>query len=209
MSNSTLNNTLDGYVKNAQGHFVPKDMVSDYELLRDDIVKNLIANAEKISTSVEDLRFKTIQDAQTLIEVAKDKYGIKGLGGKRGNITLNSYDGSLQVQVSVQDFLSFDERLNIAKELIDSYLKRLTENSPKELKMLISQAFEVDRKGRVSVSKILPLMKLDIKDAQWLEAMNIIKESLSVERTKSYVRFKRRDEVTGELKPIYLDISKF
>lgn len=204
-----MQNSSVEYVENAQGHLVPKSMVSEYELLRDDVVKGIIEKAEKVSSTVKDLRRDAIEEAQALIDIAREKYGIKGIGGKKGNITLNSFDGNLQVQISVQDFLSFDERLTLAKELIDTYLKKLTENSPKELQMLISQAFEVDKRGQVSVSKIYPLMKLPIEDEHWQEAMSIIRESLSVERTKCYVRFKKRDPLTGELLPIHLDIAKF
>ena len=51
-------------------------------------------------------------------------------------------------------------------------------------------------------------MKLKIEDEDWKKAMHVIKESLSVESTKSYVRFKKRNELTGEMEPIHLDIAK-
>ena len=197
----------NGYILNAQGHFVPKHTMSNYEELKDELVKELIIKAEQISSTVEDLRKHTMSEVGALLATARDKYGIKA-GGKRGNISIKSFDGKYLIQISVQDFLTFDERLNLAKELIDTYLKRLTENSPKELQMLISQAFEVDKKGRVTASKILPLMKLKIENEDWKKAMHVIRESLSVESTKNYVRFKKRNELTGEMEPIHLDIAK-
>lgn len=197
----------EGYLLNGQGHLVPVEHISQYELLRDGLVRELIGQAQELSGSVSTFRKKAMGDVDALLNTAREEHGVK-VGGKRGGTTLTSYDGLLQVQVSVNDFLSFDERLTVAKELIDEYLKKLTADSPSELKLLVNQAFEVDKQGRISASKVLGLTKVPIKDEQWEEAMKAIRESLTVERSKSYIRFRQRCTIDGEWQPIHLDIAK-
>ena len=44
----------------------------------------------------------------------------------KGNVTLTSYDGKYKIQRAIAEYLHFDERLQVAKELIDD---RYTPNS--------------------------------------------------------------------------------
>ena len=64
----------------------------------------------------------------------------------------------------------------------------------------------MDSKGKLDKRRILGLQKLKIEDPEWEEAMQIINDSIQIERTKRYVAFFERDE-DGEYKPIVLNFS--
>jgi hypothetical protein len=64
----------------------------------------------------------------------------------------------------------------------------------------------VNQKQQLDVKEIMKLIKLDIQDEQWLEAMEIIKKSITVESTKQYLNFRRRD-ISGRMVTITLNYS--
>ena len=66
-----------------------------------------------------------MNDVQAFVELSAEQYGAK-LGGIKGNVTLTSYDGKYKIQRAIAEYLHFDERLQVAKELIDD---RYTPNS--------------------------------------------------------------------------------
>ena len=83
-------------------------------------------------------------------------YGVKH-GGKKGNITLVSFDGKYKVTRRVQDRVIFDERLIAAKALIDECLKDWSKGSNANIKALVNNAFAVDSEGAVSVARVMGL----------------------------------------------------
>ena len=57
-------------------------------------------------------------DIRAFCDLSAEKYGIS-FGGSKGNLQLTSYDGKYRVLVAVNESISFDERLQVAKALID------------------------------------------------------------------------------------------
>lgn len=185
-----------GCMEDSKGRFIRVEQVSDYEKEKDELVRGLIAKAEEVHDHLKTFKLSTMGDLYAFIELAFEKYDAKKRDVK--NFQLKSFDGSLKVTVSVSDFLTFDEKLKAAKSLIDECLTEWAEDARPELQSFIAQAFEVDKEGNVSPSKILPLLKHDIKDKKWKRAMEAVKDSLTVQYSKKYVRFYRRVRDTPE-----------
>lgn len=200
------------YMQNGRGHLVPVEQVTEYDQLKDSTVRELIARAEKLQSDIRDFKLAAMGDVTAFMQLALDKYRAKA-GGVKGNVQLVSYDGTMRVQVAVAEFHVFDERLQAAKALVDECLHDWTEDARPEVRALVNQAFEVDKEGNVSPSRVLPLLKLEISDARWQEAMRAIKDSLTVYGSKQYIRFHRREvdpvtnQPTGKWKGLPLDIA--
>ncbi|MFW5490409.1 MAG: DUF3164 family protein [Desulfovibrio sp.] len=199
--------STEQYLTDSQGRLVPLDHVSEYDQLRNELVDKLVDKAKVQQICLGTFKKAALQDIQALVEIAADDYGAK-IGGKKGNITLTSFDGRRKAVVSINDYLTFDEKLVVAKELIDECLKEWTKDARSELQVLVGDAFQVDKKGRISTARVLSLLKLEFDDERWLEAMRAIKDSLTVEYSKSYVRFYERSGIDSQWTPISLDISK-
>ncbi|SCZ73713.1 Protein of unknown function [Photorhabdus luminescens] len=138
--------------------------------------------------------------------MSAEKYGT-AKGGKKGNVTLYSYDGRFKIQRAMQDRIAFDERLQAAKELIDNCLADWTEGARPEIHALINQAFSTDKEGDINTGRVLALRRLDIDDERWQQAMVAIGEALQVIGSKSYIRVYERVGNTDQYKPISLDIA--
>lgn len=195
-----------GYMQDAQGRLVPESMVKDVDKLRDQTVRQIAEQAKGLNAVLQKFKAVAFADIAAFVEASVEQYGVK-VSGTKGNVTLTSFDGRYKVQRSVQETLRFDERLRAAKQLIDECISTWAQGSPDELKVLINDAFKVDKEGDVNTNRVLGLKRLAIKDEKWQQAMTAIADSLSVAYSKSYVRVYERVGDTNQYQAISLDVA--
>jgi hypothetical protein len=198
---------MDGYMRDSQGRLVPVDMVKDLDKLRDQTVKGIVAKALETRDALAKMKEGIREELTAYLTLSAEKYG-KKYGGKKGNITLTSFDGSLRLILAVNESISFDERLKIAKHIIDECITRWSEGSRDEIRALVADAFYVDKAGKINTGRILGLRRLNIQDTQWEEAMQAISDSIQIVGSKEHVRIYTRDE-NGEYKQVPLNIAAF
>jgi hypothetical protein len=195
----------EGYMENAQGHLVPVDQIKPIDMARHELVMEKVAKARQMQDDLRRLKGEIMGDVEAFISLSAEKYGAD-VGGRKGNITLASFDGRYQLKRQISENLTFDERLHAAKNLIDECLKEWSEGSPGALRTLVTKAFDVDKEGRINVGNILGLRKVAIDDDRWHRAMEAISDSLTVTGTKAYFRLYERDG-GGKMQAISLDIA--
>ena len=195
-----------GYWENAKGNLVPDSKVKPIDKLRDQLVKELCSFAEVKSTDMTKFKLKTLGDVHAFIETSTEQYGVK-TGGKKGNVTLMTFDGKQKVVLQMQDRITFGEQLQAAKLLIDKCVIRWSAGSNDNIKVLVNDAFQVDKEGLINTGRVLGLLRLDIQDEDWKLAMKAIADSRQVADTKPYLRFYKRADVSGEWKAISLDMA--
>lgn len=186
-----------GYRQNAVGHLVPEASIEEIDLLRDALVQDLIATALQMQTELHEFKRGAMADIESFVQLAGEKYGAK-VGGVRGNVCLTSFDGRYRVLIQTSDRVAFDERIHIAKGLVDDCIQRWTADSSAQIKALIEHAFQVDKTGKINTGRVLSLTKLKIEDPDWQEAMKALKDSLQVLSSTAYIRFYIR-RAEGEL----------
>lgn len=196
----------EGYMQDAKGALWPKDTVREIDLVRDELVHEIVAAAKAQSEMLAKFKAGVFGDIEAFVQLSGEKYGVK-MGGIKGNVSLLSFDGRYKVQRAVADSLAFDERLQVAKELIDQRIHEWSQGSRSEIRALINDAFQVDKEGRVNSARILSLRRLDIKDEKWNKAMQAIGESIQVAGSKTYFRVYERVGDTDQYRPISLDIA--
>jgi hypothetical protein len=194
-----------GFMTDNQGRQVPAELVSEIDKLRDQTVRRIADEAMKMKEVLGDFKKRIREDIYTFVELSASRYG-KPWGGKKGNITLTSYDGRYRLIVAMADNIAFDERLQIAKQIIGECLDKWSTDARPEIRVLVNDAFQVDKAGKISTARVLGLRRLEITDPDWQKAMEAISESIQVSGTKQYLRFYERDEA-GEYKQIPLDIA--
>ncbi|PKN06638.1 MAG: sulfate transporter [Deltaproteobacteria bacterium HGW-Deltaproteobacteria-8] len=196
---------LEGYMENAQGHQVPLDQVKDIDRARHELVMEKVVKVKAMHELLAKLKAELMADVGAFVSLSAERYGAK-MGGNKGNVTLLSFDGKFKISRQVAEHITFDERLQAAKDLIDECLKDWTQGARSEIQALIDQAFQVDKEGRISTTRILGLRRLDITDERWLRAMQAIGDSIQVTGTKSYVRVYERQD-SGAYTAIPLDMA--
>jgi len=196
----------NGYMQNAQGHLVPVDSVKPLDRLRHDLVGDIISASHGLQDEMRVFKRRIMSDIGAFIDLAAEQYDTT-LGGKKGNLSLATFDGKYKVMLAVSDTLVFDERLQVAKVLIDECIHEWTKGSDDNVKALIENAFQTDKAGNINTSRVLWLFKLDIKDARWLKAMEALKDSITVASSKSYIRLYERVGDEGKYQQISMDMA--
>lgn len=195
----------EGYWLNAAGSLIPEDKVKDIDKLRHQTVTMMCEQAKVVSDELKHFKAESMADVSAYMEASLEQYGVK-VGGNKGNVTLISFDGRYKVQRQIQESISFDERLQAAKSLIDECIVEWSNGINDNIHVLVSHAFQTDRAGKVNTSRILGLRKLKINDEKWLKAMEAIADSMQTIGSKPYVRFYERN-AAGEYLPISLDVA--
>jgi len=193
------------YMTDSQGRQVPEGMVKDIDKLRDQTVRRIADEAVKMKEVLNQFKERIRSDIYSFVEKSAGEYGVKW-GGKKGNVSLNTYDGQFRLVVAMNDNITFDERLQVAKELISKCLNKWSDGARQEIKLLVNDAFQVDKSGKISTSRVLGLRRLDIHDADWKKAMTAITESIQITGSKQYLRVYERD-ANGEYQMIPLDVA--
>lgn len=193
------------FMMNSQGHQVPIEMVTDIDKLRDQTVRSISGKALKMREQLAAFKKELRDELFTYLQLSSERYG-KTYGGKKGNISLMSFDGSLKLLLAVNENIVFDERLQIAKSIIDECINKWSEGSRSEIRALVNSAFYVDKAGNINTARILGLRRLDITDPDWKRAMEAITESIQVSGSKEYLRVYTR-EGNGEYKQVPLDVA--
>lgn len=196
---------MEGYMENAQGHQVPLAQVQEIDKARHELVMEKVAKAKVMRKALAELKAEIMDDVGAFIQLSAEKYEVK-VGGNKGNVSLLSFDGRYKIVRQVAENITFDERLQAAKALIDECLRDWTKDARSEIQAIIDQAFQVDKEGNLSTSRVLGLRRLNITDERWLRAMQAIGDSIQITGTKPYVRvYERRDN--GSYTAIPLDMA--
>ncbi|WP_082608239.1 DUF3164 family protein [Acidovorax sp. Root219] len=195
----------DGFMRNAQGHLVPLDLVKPVDQERDRLVRELVQIAQDLNAKLVEAKGKIFGDVAAFAELSAEQYGVKR-GGQKGNITLHTFDAAFKLQLATADTITFDERLQAAQALVDACIKDWAQGSRPEIIALVQQAFQTDKEGKLNVGKILALRRLEITDPRWLQAMTAIGDSIQVIGTKQYIRFYKRVGQSDRYEAIPLDM---
>jgi hypothetical protein len=203
---TSLDGIPQGYLRNAVGHLVPKELISEIDLTRDELVREIISRAEKTQKDMQDFKMKSLADLMAFVELSAEKYHVK-MGGLKGNISFISFDGQYKIQIAVAERVVFDERIHAAKEIIDQCIHRWTEGTGAEIRALVEHAFQTDKEGNISLSRILGLTQLKIEDELWKKGIDALRDSMQVAGTNTYMRLYKRTGPNGKYEQISLDMA--
>ena len=189
-------------IKDAQGHEYPLSIIDKNIIQRDRVVKRLVSKAEKLSAKIAVEKDKMEKELNKYLQKVAKEYGLHW----KGNAQLISFDERFKIEVNISERLDYNEKLQLAKQLIDNCINRWSENANANLKAIVINAFNVDKKGKISLRRVLSLRKYRIKDKEWEKAMELINESLSVVFSKQYINFYKKD-ADGKWEQVKLNFS--
>lgn len=195
-----------GFRQNGQGHLIPESMIKPIDQERDRLVRHLVDRASELSSELREFKDMAFGDIKAFIEMSYEEYGAR-VGGKKGNVTLMSFDGRYKIQLAVQESIVLDERLQAARALIDECLRDWTTGARPEVVTLVNDAFRTDTKGEIRTARVLALRRLEIGDERWQRAMKAIGEACQVVGSKSYIRLYERVGDSDQYQPISLDVA--
>lgn len=195
------------YLRNGNGDLVAVDNIKPADLLIDEMVVKQLAYARDLSAEMARFQSYCFAETGAMDAVLDQQYGVKRPEKHKGNRSYTSYDGSLQVKVSVAEQLTFGPELQSAKKLLDEMILEKSAGADPFLVTLVNQAFAVDQEGKVDRSSIFALAKLEVPDPRWPDIQAAIKDATRVSGTKTYMRFYQKNEATGRMEMVALDLA--
>lgn len=195
------------HMKDAKGAFVPRSVIRAQDQLQDELVRKIIGFASPLSEQVSRFKRHAFEDIHDFLGVLAQEYE-ETRGGEKGNMTFMSYDGCMKVSVQVAEHISFGPELQIGKSLFDECLNDWSSGSTPELKAVVTKAFNTDKEGKINISEILSLLRLEIQDERWKKAVQATRDAMRVVGTKSYVRCYTRADAKAAWEPIVIDVAK-
>lgn len=190
----------------ARGAYVPEGAIKAQDLLIDDTVRKMMGFARDLSDQIARFRGHSFDDIGALLALLDEKYGAKP-GGKKGNLTLTTFDGLMQVKVQVQDQIDFGPELQAAKKIVDECLMEWSADAHESLRALVTRAFQVDKEGKINRADIFTLLRVEIEDERWGRAMAAVRDSIRVIGSRVYIRFFERDAPDGDWRPVTIDLA--
>ncbi|ALU41907.1 DUF3164 family protein [Pseudoalteromonas rubra] len=203
-----MNGIPEGFMKDGKGNLVAVVNIKQTDLIKDEFVRKAVEKAKKQQAELAEFKQKQMEEADDFLELLAQEYDVN-LGGKKGNITLRSFDHSLSVKIQVQERIELGPELQVAKQVIDECLNEWTEGGNQNIKAIVNKVFATDKQGTLNPQRILSLRRLEISDdtGKWQKAMDIIAESVTAIDSCRFIRFYEQDE-QGADQAISLDIAK-
>lgn len=185
-----------------QGRQVPLVHINEEAQRRDMFVEEMVDRAQRLQDLIAAYKAEMQRMMTEYLDELADRYDENWAG----NAKITNYSQDKRVELKQANKLTFDETLAVAKAKVDKCINKWSEGASSKIIALVNQAFQVDKRGKVDVDAMLKLTRLDMQDDLWQEAMEIIKNSITVESTKQYLNFHTRD-AQGKWKSIVLNFS--
>jgi hypothetical protein len=201
--------TVNGnaYMRDGQGHLVPMQLVPVVRQVEDQAVRKIFRYADELSGQIARFKGHTADDLGAFDALLTEKYGGKPRGGKKGNRTYMTYDGLMKVTVQIADNITFGPELHTAKDLIDECIEDWSKDANAPIRMLVENAFNTDKEGKINRQAILKLRTVAIEDDRWQRAMLAIGDSIRIVGTRAYYRFYQRPNLESSWEPITVDLA--
>lgn len=182
-------------IQNPKGEDVAVELVPEWDYRRHVIVEEVFQEIEGLQKEMQELSGQIDKIITDYLKKSAKKAKVEGEW--KGNFELTNFSQTKKICVRINDCIYFDERLNLAKEKIDSCINRWssenTNHQGRYIEAIIKEAFNVDKKGSVNKAQILRLLKVNINDKEWIAAQKLIKDSMQISETKRYKNFKIKE----------------
>jgi len=201
--------TINGkpYMRTPKWGYEPLEGIPPQQKLEDETVRKIMGFAVALSEQLARFKEHLFDDIGALEALLAQEYDAK-LGGKKGNMTLMSFDGLYKVQVQVADRIAFGPELQAAKALFDECLMEWSADARAEIRALVTDAFNTDKEGTINRSLIFMLLRRQSDDPRWQRGQDAIRDAMRIVGSTIYARCYRREFPEAKWRPVSLDIAK-
>ena len=196
----------DGYRRNARGDLVHEANINPVDVETDRTVEKIHRFGAALSAQMWRYRDHTLIDIYALLDRIVETYGGKA-GGRRGNVTLTSFDGRRKVTLAQAERIAVGPEIRAAQAMIEECIEDWSARGNKKLRALVDQALVPDATGQVPVSHILRLRRVHIDDPRWRNVQLALSDALRPAGKAEYIRLHKRDDPTQGWRQVPLSLA--
>ncbi len=189
--------------KNHSGDTVPAAYVPTLDKERERVALKIYNKAKRLNESLQAFKELALTEADAVFDKMLADNNVDR--ERKGNFSITTFDKQIKIEVNVQERIDFDDQIQVAQAKINEFIEQKTNGIDPELTELINSAFQTN-KGRMDVKRVLSLFNLKINHPLWKEAMELIKQSISRNSSKRYMRVWKKDK-NGEYLAVELNFS--
>ena len=196
----------------SDGNPVPIKHVNAFDRLRDKKVMAIYNRWTKARQVVERCMAECLQDlAELQGERSKQP---KGQLGIKGNFSISSFDGLVNVQIRQNYNIVLDARSVQARDMMFEYaesmigkVKDIAGVDVQFLRKTIATTFKPSSTGQLPIGKVYDLIRLDVRDPQWIKARELLQESMDSQKGKAYLVVAKKPDHQHDAETIRLDAA--
>lgn len=198
----------NSFMADTKGALIPLSLIKPQKKLEDETVRKVISFAEELHAQIVRFRAHTMKDLGDLDALLEQQYNfVKAGNAGKGNRTYSTFDGLMQVKVTISDLVEFGPELQIAHGLVVQCLTEWGDGADPRIQALVTRAFNTDKEGKINRALIYMLLGLDIDEPRWNNAMKAITDAMRVVDTKQYVGFRIRSSHGAPWMNISIDLA--
>lgn len=167
----------------------------EYEKERNVMVSNMVEEATELENMLLQFKKRCMNQIEAFREKANQYGDIRS--HSKGGFRLRSSETQEVVSLDRNSVPDYDERANMAEDLIKDFLSDAIKKKDQQTFRTISALMERNKKGDFTPSRIASLMKVrdNYTDERWVKAMQLFEESFLVRDISYSVSFYRKDEM--------------
>jgi len=192
--------------RDEQNMEVPYNRTTPLERTKESAAYKLAKKAMALNSDLIAFKQDIAKQCNNILKQAMSAQERSKMG--KGNYTWYNFDGSIKIEMSINENIDFDSVLiERAKQKLLELVGEGISADKGFVKDLVLSAFQTS-KGKLDTKKILGLKKhgTRIKDKRFHEAMKLIDESIRRPDSKTYFRVWVKDD-QGQFKLIDLNIA--
>jgi len=192
---TTTNDNEQRLFTNSRGYKVPESDMLPQDILKNELVVEHIAEAQRLSKAHDEFKRKVFSDIQDFVALLSDHYGIDDKSD-RGNLTMTSFDGKSKIMIGIDDQIEFGVEIDLAKRLINEVIENELDGASAFLRQVVMDAFEANKHGSYNKTRILALRKYRRAHPgeKWKNAMKALDDGIIAGSSKTYIRFYERNQ---------------
>lgn len=194
------------HMADAKGRLTPVELIKPQVLLEDEMVRREFGWILGLSDQIGRCRGHAYSNLDAFDALLDQEYNVKK-GGPKGNKIYHSYDGLMRIEIRINDVLSFGSGLQQAKAIFDELLSEMAADSTPEIRMIINNAFAVDKTGQINRANLYLLLQTESDNPRWQEGQRAIRDAQKVLGAKEYIRFYRRESIRDGWKQVAIDLA--
>jgi hypothetical protein len=184
----------DGFWINEAGDKVPVGYINKSDRLKERHAHTLLVRAKSLNEKLTEFKELSQRLNDEVLKAAMDDFKASPAG--KGNYTWFNFDRGIKIEVSVNERIEFDDlTIKACKEKLDEFLNANVESKHEMIKQIVTDAFSTTR-GKLDAKKVMSLLRYKdkVKDALFLESMELLEKSIRRPESRTYYRISERQE---------------
>ncbi|MFM8332615.1 MAG: DUF3164 family protein [Candidatus Methylumidiphilus sp.] len=197
-----------GYVILRDGRQKPISELTDFERRREEKLQVLAADGIDLYLRLADWAARFDDDFDEMDAESGPRVAKNARESGKQSVSRALIDGSVKLERKRADMVGYDDdKMLAAKEIVDQCIKRFSGGEEDtELAQIAKIAFTKNDLGQYSRQGMMTLLRVQSQDAEWLDAMALIKKAEKKDGVAAYKLISIRDKY-GKWHPLPLNIA--